>query len=105
MYVRADYEMISSLSEYLITMADEYKEIINDMMSKLDELENYWSGPDYENYRESYKSYLRDIKTTYVQLNAYGNALKKVSGFYSDIDVKFGEAMKRFGNKDDKICR
>ena len=95
MYIKAEYKNISSLGEYLVSRAEDYKKDVDDMIGKLEELENYWSGPDYDNYKEVYKVYLQNIKTTYIELNAFGNALMKVSSLYSEQDNKFGNTMRK----------
>ena len=74
MYFKAEYNNISFLGEYLNTVASEFNENVDAMIKKVEELGNYWSGPDYENYKISYVTYLRNIKTTYIELNAFGNA-------------------------------
>ena len=100
MYIKAEYKNISSLGEYLVSRADDYKKTVDNMISKLEELENYWSGPDYDNYKEVYKVYLQNIKTTYIELNAFGNALKKVGSIYGETDENFGETMRKMGKED-----
>ena len=95
MYFKAEYKNISFLGEYLVAVANDYNEDIEAMIKDLEELGKYWNGPDYENYKKSYKSYLQNIKTTYVELNAFGNALKKVANLYGDIDVKFDSTVKK----------
>ena len=99
MRVEANYKDLNSLGDYLVSEADDFNKKINNMINKLEELETYWSGPDYDNYREVYKTYLLNTKTTYIELNAFGNALKTVSGLYSGVDNDFGNEMRRFGNE------
>ena len=99
MRVEANYKSLNSLGEYLISEADDFNDKVSKMIEKLEELETYWSGPDYDNYKEVYKTYLMNTKTTYIELNAFGNALKKVSSLYGNVDNDFGNEMKRFGNE------
>ena len=95
MYIKAEYQNISSLGEYLIAVATDYNEDVDAMIKDLEELGSYWSGPDYENYKKAYRSYLQNIKTTYIELNAFGNALKKVGNLYEEVDVNFDNTVKK----------
>ena len=99
MRVEADYKKIYTLGDYLVDEAEEYKAKIDKMIEKLECLEAYWSGPDYDNYKEVYKTYLMNAKTTYIELNAFGNALKKVAYLYNDGDNTFGSQMRKLGNE------
>lgn len=95
MNVEAEYQNISSLGDYLVAVATDYNDEVDAMIKDLEELGNYWKGPDYENYKMSYKSYLQNIKTTYIELNAFGNALRKVANLYGEVDVNFDNTVKK----------
>lgn len=97
MLLKAKYEDIDSLGDYLINEADELNKTIDSMISKIDSLGNFWSGPDYENYKEVYKTYLLNTKTSSIELNAFGNAIKRVSYYYGEVDMDFGMKMRKIG--------
>ena len=40
-----------------------------------------------------------NAKTTYIELNSFGNALKKVAYLYNDGDNTFGSQMRKLGNE------
>ena len=102
MYVKTNYNSIKSVGDYLVDRAEEFNKKIDSMIAKLEELEAYWSGPDYDNYKEVYKTYLLNAKTSYIEMNALGNALDRVSFYYGEMDNKFGEKMRKFGEEYDK---
>jgi uncharacterized protein YukE len=100
MYIKTDYDDLKSMGKYLVNTADDFNSTIDKMLSKLDELELYWKGPDYDNYKEVYRTYLLNIKTSYIELNAFGNALDRVSYYYGQIDSEFDDKMRKMGNED-----
>jgi uncharacterized protein YukE len=103
MLIKAKYENIDSIGDYLVEEASEFNRKIEDMISKLENLELYWSGPDYENFKKVYGTYLRNLKTTYIELNAFGNALRKVSYYFGEVDVDFGLRMRKMGNQNEEL--
>lgn len=102
MFVKTNYTSIKSVGDYLVNRAEDFNTKIDNMIAKLEELEAYWSGPDYDNYKEVYKTYLLNVKTSYIEMNALGNALDRVSYYYGEIDNGFGEKMRKFGEEYDK---
>ena len=101
MLLKAKYENIDSIGTFLIEESSEFNRKIDDMISKIEKLETYWSGPDYENYKVVYETYLKNLKTTYIELNAFGNAIKRVSYYFGDVDMDFGLRMRKLGIQND----
>ena len=89
MYVRANYKKIDDLGTYLIDKSDDIDDINEDIKSLLEELNNYWSGKDYDNFKTSYLANIRKSDVASIELNALGNALRKVSNVYLDNDNSF----------------
>ncbi len=99
MRLEAKTRNIDAIGKYLIVEGDELNDKIDRMLAKVDELGKYWKGPDYDNFREAYRVYLMNMKTSYIKLNAFGNALKGVSRYYSDVNETFGSKMRKIGDE------
>jgi len=93
MYVRANYKKIDDLGTYLIDKSDDIDSINEDIKSLLNELNNSWNGSDYENFKSSYLSNIRKSEARCIEINALGNALRKVGNVYSDNDKSFKDKM------------
>ena len=100
MYIKAEYENIYTLGKYLETVANDYKYDLEAIEKKLEELGNYWTGADYNNYKELYTAYLKQIQVKYVELTAFGKALKKVANLYNESDLGFDNTLRKIGNED-----
>ena len=89
MYLKAKYDVIQDVGKDFVTKSDEIDTTINEMKSLLDELETYWSGEDYNNFKNSYLTSINKANATMIELNALGHALTKVGIVYSIVDNDF----------------
>lgn len=89
MYLKAKYENIKDLGSDIVTKSSDIEDVLTDIDSLLKELENSWSGKDYDKFIESYKESINKASVTAIELNAIGHAIKKVGIIYSLVDNDF----------------
>jgi uncharacterized protein YukE len=100
MYLKVDYQNVGSIGSYFVEQSHELNKRLDTMNNLLDELASYWKGPDYDNYKEVYGTYLKNCKTSSIELNAIGNALSRIGYYYGEADMDFGIKTREMGNND-----
>ena len=100
MKLRAEYDEIKILGDFFIKESEDLSGNIDDIKKLIEELSNYWKGKDYEVFRNNSISNITNMENTSIEFNAFGNALKKISGIYSGIDNDFSTKIKRVRNHD-----
>ncbi len=97
MYLKAKYDVIQNVGKTFVKKSDDINTTINDIKSLLDELEKYWSGVDYDNFKSSYLDSLNKANNTMIEMNALGYALTKAGIVYSIVDNDFYNEIKSMG--------
>lgn len=98
MKLRAEYDTIKAIGEFFISESDELDSNIDDIKKLIEELSYYWKGTDYDVFRNNSISNITNVENTAIEFNAFGNALKKISGIYGGIDNDFSTKIKRVRN-------
>ena len=89
MYLKAKYDVIQNVGNNFVKKSDDIDTTLNEIKSLLDELETYWSGEDYDNFKNSYLTSINKANVTMIELNAIGHSLTKVGIVYSLVDNDF----------------
>ena len=95
MRLKAEYDSINAIGTYFVEESKELENNINDINRLIEELSKYWKGTDYETFKNNSTSNMTNVINTAIEFNAFGNALKKISRIYGDIDNDFGTKLKR----------
>lgn len=98
MYLKVKYDDLKETGKFLVDKSDELDDLVGDIKVLIDELKGYWDGTDYNKFISSYNRNLRKVTATVIELNALGNALKKISSIYQGIDTDFEKKVSKMRN-------
>ena len=98
MYLKVEYNNLNDTGKYFLEKSKELDTLVKEIDSLKEELKNYWDGDDYYTFVNSYNNHLKEVTATAIELNAFGNTLKKVSNVYEDLDVSFGNRVHKMRN-------
>ena len=95
MRIKAECETIEEIGDFFIDEGEELEKNVNDILKLMEELGQYWEGEDFNVYSNNATSNIENITNTAIEFNAFGNAIKKASGVYKEVDNLFYNKMKR----------
>ncbi len=86
MHIEINYENLDKLSNSIINNADEVKRILNSLYSNINELKDYWIGPDASSYINEILNYQRYFNNLEKFIREYGLLLKDVNINYQNLE-------------------
>ncbi len=89
MYFRVKYKEIEETGNYFKNKSRELNTRANKVNSLLKELEKYWNGYDYNEYKNSYVDCIKETLLLSKEINDFGGALCKVSSIYYSANNNF----------------
>ena len=95
MKLKSEYENLDAVGDFFVVESDELETKIKELIGYTEELGKYWQGDDYDVYKNNSISNLQNITNTSIEFNAYGNALKKISKIYGELDNDFSIKLRR----------
>ena len=102
MYLKAKYDVIQNVGNTFVKKSDDINSVIGEVKKLLDELENYWSGEDYDNFKSSYLESINKANITMIELNALGHAITKAGIVYSLVDNDFYKEIESMRKRKDE---
>ena len=97
MNLQVKYTTVSEITKMLTIENDELINIIKNMLTTVENLNNYWQGEDYVNFASNFKAYIDDLNITISELNYLFSFMKEAANKYSDNDKNWEITMKKIG--------
>ena len=91
MDIKVDYDKLYDLGAGVIATDEELVTSFNDLLELLEELENGWSGVDYENFKTIAANYIEEQKDLIEQIDFVGKFMQHASTVYSTSNENWGE--------------
>ena len=98
MYLKVKYDTLNDTGKFFIDKSDELDNLAVEINQLIEDLKKYWDGKDYDVFESRYKRNTRKVTATAIELNAFGNALKTISGAYQGIDTDFEKRVRKMRN-------
>ena len=95
MQLKAECETIEEIGDFFIDEGEDLDRNIDDLLKLMEELGQYWVGDDFNLYSNNAKSNIENMRNTSIEFNAFGNAIKKASEVYREVDNTFYSKLKR----------
>ena len=93
---KVDYARLYDIGDVIFANKEQLFTHLNDLVKIIDDIKNSWDGPDYENFKTTSETYIKDLQPMIDRLDYIGKYMMKSSNVYADNDNEWGTQMKRF---------
>lgn len=98
---KVDYIKLDDIGFNIINKSEDLKHLFEDLEKIILDLEEDWSGNDYESFKNVAVSYIKSLSITTNELDYIGKFMRKASLRYSNNDESFSKNITNIGEDED----
>ena len=93
---KVDYARLYDLGDVMLDNKTQLVDKLCDLVKIIDDIKSSWDGPDYENFKTTAETYIKNLEPMTQKLEYISRYMIKSSNVYSENDNDWGSKMKRF---------
>ena len=95
---KVDYYRIRDIGDEVLKKQEDLVNTFGDLITIIEELNNGWAGPDYDNFKTISTTYIKELEPLTDKIQIIGECMKKASVVYEGNDSEWESQVKSIGD-------